>query len=266
MFVKKHRIYEIVQVAKTGDQISRIFDQTIIVLIILNAMALVLETVSSINVLMGPFFKSFEVFSVAVFTVEYILRLWTSTHDTRYNSAIIGRLKYVVTPMAIIDLIAILPFFLPFLIPIDLRFIRLTRILRMLRLLKLGRYSVTIQKLGRVIAIKKEELIITIGVVFLVLVFASSLMYYCENPAQPKVFSSIPAAMWWGIATLTTVGYGDVYPITPIGKVLGAIIALLGVGMVALPTGIIGSGFMEEIQKGKQNEYCCPHCGKNLEQ
>ncbi len=264
--ITKRRIYEIVQIAAPGDKISRIFDLTILTLIVLNAIAVVLETVSSINVIMGSVFKTFEMFSVTIFFIEYVLRLWTCTYDTRYSTPFIGRFKYIITPLAVIDLLAILPFFLPFIIPVDLRFIRLVRILRMLRILKLGRYSNAIQKLGRVAAAKKEELIVTIGVVFLVLIFASSLMYYCEYPAQPEAFSSVPAAMWWGIATLTTVGYGDVYPITTIGKILGSIIALLGIGMVALPTGIIGSGFMEELQKEKQCKNICPHCGKRLEQ
>jgi voltage-gated potassium channel len=172
---------------------------------------------------------------------------------------------------------------------IDARFVRGIRLFRLFRLFKIGRYSQSINQLVGVFARKKEELAITFFAVILMLILASSVIYLVEHKAQPESFSSIPAAMWWGVATLTTVGYGDVYPITPLGKFFGAIIALLGVGIVALPAGIIASGFNEAIQEritGKDlsgdepdepdesrepldqgaREGCCPHCGQALPQ
>ena len=153
--------------------------------------------------------------------------------------------------LGVVDLFAIFPFYLPFVFPIDLRIIRLLRIVRMFRVFKMGRYSVALQTLGRVLKAKRAELTMTLSVTAILLIISGSLMYYVENPAQPEVFSSIPQALWGGVATLTTVGYGDVYPITAIGKLLAAIIAVLGVGLFALPAGILGSGFVEDLKKKK---------------
>jgi len=260
----KQWVYKVVEVADPDNKLSRYFDLFIIILIFLNALAVILETVHGIATVLGTYFQAFEVFSVTVFTVEYIARLWTCNLNEKYASGFTGRLRYAATPMALIDLLAILPFYLPLFVTLDLRFLRMLRLFRILRILKLARYFETLRKMGRVITAKKEELTITISVVLVLLVFAASLMFYIENPAQPENFSSIPAAMWWAVATLTTVGYGDVYPVTPLGKALGSFIAMLGVGMVALPAGIIGSGFMEEIQKEKEQKIC-PHCGKPLD-
>jgi voltage-gated potassium channel len=113
--------------------------------------------------------------------------------------------------------------------------------------------------------VKREELLVTLFVLLLLLLFASSLIYFAEHDAQPDIFSSIPAAMWWAVATLTTVGYGDVYPVTTVGKLVASVIAVLGIGMFALPTGILGAGFVEELQSRKRRPRTCPHCGKSLE-
>jgi len=136
--------------------------------------------------------------------------------------------------------------------------------MRIFRLFKLGRYSSAMKTMARVLRNKKEELGITIFIVLLLLIIASSLMYFVENPVQPEVFSSIPAAMWWGVETLTTVGYGDVIPQTALGKALGMVIAILGIGMFALPAGILGSGFFEEVQSKRRESEVCPHCGKEI--
>ena len=139
------------------------------------------------------------------------------------------------------------------------------RLIRLFRLFKLGRYSAAIKLFGRVLKAKREELFITAFAIFIILTISSSLLYYVEHKAQPEVFSSIPAAMWWGVATLTTVGYGDIYPITTLGKFLGAIISLLGIGLFAMPAGILSAGFIEEIRKTKETAKTCPHCGEKLD-
>ena len=167
--------------------------------------------------------------------------------------------------MALVDLAAILPFYLPLFIKLDLRFVRALRLLRLFRIFKMGRYSSALQMLGRVVRAKKEEIFITALVLIMLLVVASGLMYYIEKDAQPKQFSSIPSAMWWGVATLTTVGYGDVYPVTAAGKILSAVIAILGIGLFALPTGILASGFIEELHKKETGKIICPHCGKEID-
>jgi len=165
----------------------------------------------------------------------------------------------------LIDLLAILPFYLPMIIPLDLRFIRAIRLLRLFRIFKIGRYSKSLNVLKDVIRNKKEELVLIIFVVLIMLVIFSSLMYFVERDVQPEAFASIPHAMWWAIITLTTVGYGDVYPITVLGKILGAMIAFLGIGMFALPAGILGSGLIEAIQKRDDGLISKDHENKKLD-
>jgi voltage-gated potassium channel len=168
--------------------------------------------------------------------------------------------------MAIVDLLAILPAFLPLIFPLDLRIIRFLRLFRLFRLFKMSRYVDSLNSLDDVVRSKKEELTVTVVMIAMLLLFSSSLMYVVETEAQPDKFPDIPSAMWWGVATLTTVGYGDVFPVTPLGKVLGGFIAFLGIGMFALPTGILASGFAEEIRKRheKDKACACPHCGGDV--
>jgi voltage-gated potassium channel len=242
MAIKK-RIFKILEVAETGDSTSKIFDIFLISLIALNVLAVILE-------------------SIAGLSIEY--REQSCSEIPRFSRPITGRLRFALTPLILIDFLAVLPFYLPMFIAFDLRFIRALRLIRLFRLFKMARYTDAIKTIGTVLCAKKEELFITVFTVFVLLIIASSLMFYFEKDVQPDAFSSIPAAMWWGVATLTTVGYGDVYPVTIAGKILGAIIAILGIGLFALPAGILGSGFVEEIQKKRLKENTCPHCGKNI--
>jgi len=261
----KKRMHEILDVAGAGDTASRVFGIFIVSLISLNIVALVLETVQSAYDLCPGFFRVFEVVSVLIFTAEYLLRLWSCTVMRNYSSPIGGRLRFAVSPLALIDLLAVLPFYLPFL-GIDLRFVRAVRLFRLFRIAKLGRYSQAVRTLGKVFVAKKEELGITFFVLLILLLLSSCLMYFAEHDAQPEAFSSIPAAMWWSVTTLTTVGYGDICPVTIGGKALAAVVAILGIGVFALPTGIIGAGFVEEMQarKKRQHTRTCPHCGGQL--
>lgn len=261
----KNRVCKILHGVSAEDTHVRVFHVFIITLIFLNVFAVILETVESLSLRYMPLFKAFDVFSVFVFTVEYLLRLWTCTTDKKFCGAVKGRFRFAVTPFALVDLMAILPFYLPMFLPLDLRFIRALRLFRLLRILKMGRYSESLRTLGNVLKEEKEELLITVFGVSVLLVVASSLMYFIENAAQPKAFSSIPAAMWWGVATLTTVGYGDMYPITPLGRFLGAIIAILGIGAIAIPAGILTTGFAKEIQKKRGKRGMCPYCGKDID-
>lgn len=257
----KKRVYEILDVAQPGDAASRWFDYFMITLIGLNVLAVVLGTVERFEHLAG-FFRIFEIVSVILFTIEYVLRVWSITASEKYRHPVTGRIRFMLTPLAIVDLLAILPFYAPMLIPVDLRVLRILRLFRVLRLLKLSRHSSAVRIFVNVCGAKKAELGVTLFVGLLLLVLTSSLMYYAENQAQPDVFSSIPAALWWGVITLTTVGGGDIWPITGLGKFLASIVALLGVGMIALPAGILSAGFSEEIQKERGAEQKCPHCGK----
>lgn len=260
----KHRLYEILEAAPSENSTARTFSIFIMTLIFLNVIAVVAESVESLAIRYRSFFDMFEVFSVLVFTAEYLSRLWACTVNPKYSHPVFGRLRFAMTFFALVDLMAIFPFYLPMIVPFDLRVIRTVRLFRVFRLFKIGRYSESLRVFARVFASKKEELLITVFIVFVLLVVASSLIYFCESEAQPEAFSSIPAAMWWAAATSTTVGYGDVYPITPMGKFFGAIIALLGIGMFALPAGLLASGFAEEIRKVKTERRICPHCGKPI--
>ena len=168
--------------------------------------------------------------------------------------------------MLVVDLLAFLPFYLPLVMPADLRLLRALRLIRILRLVKLGRYSHALQTIARVVAHRKEELATAAFVVFIFLLLASAGFYYAEHDAQPEAVPSIPAALWWGVVTLSTVGYGDIVPVTDAGKVLGAFVALLGIGMFALPTGILGAAFVEELRRRRAGaaERKCPHCGGDI--
>lgn len=260
----RKRVFEVLELAETGDLASKICDVCLIGLIAANVLAVILETVPSLSGYSGVF-SMFEVVSVAIFTAEYVARVWSCTSDERYRGAVRGRLRFILSAMALVDFAAILPFYLPALLSVDLRVLRAVRLLRLLRVLKFGRYSSALKSLGAVFRAKKEELVITMSVVCLLLVLAASAMYFVEHEAQPEAFSSIPASMWWAVATLTTVGYGDTYPVTVLGKVLGAVVAVLGIGMFALPAGILASGFGEELQRRTERRRKCPHCGKSLD-
>jgi len=270
-----------------------LFDIGMILLIVLSVASVMLETEDDIyNVWWREFFI-FEAVSIAIFTVEYLLRLWSCVESPRYAGPL-GRLRFASTPLAIVDLLAISPFYIHFLMPgtADLRFILSLRLLRIFRVLKLGRYSSAIAMLGRVIRSRRGELAVIFVLMMVTLVVAAGLMYYAERTAQPDKFSSIAASLWWAVITLTTIGYGDVYPITPLGKLLGGAIAVCGIGFVALPTAVVSAGFAEEVAARRRREEeklkphpspqpelgahptsapplpadsaLCPHCGKAL--
>ena len=261
----RRRVNSVLQIAEEGDALSRGFDLFIVSLIALNVVALIIATVPQLSEYSRAF-RIFELISVVIFSLEYLLRVWSCTVAECYTRPITDRLRFAATGMMIIDLLAILPFYVALVMPsagvLDLRFLRAVRLMRIFRLFKLGRYSESMKVLGRVLKAKKEELAIAVFIVFVLLILASSLMYFVENPAQPEAFPSIPAAMWWGVATLTTVGYGDVVPVTALGKALGTIVSILGIGLFALPAGILASGFSSEVQKGNDEQQFCPHCGK----
>lgn len=260
----KKKIYTILEVASGDDSLSRYFDIFILSLITVNGIAMILETVEILDQQFHAVFWWIEAVSVPIFTVEYVSRLWACTASPKHPHPVYGRISYALKPLSLVDLLAILPFYLTFL-NVDLRTIRILRIFRILRLAKLTRYSSAIWTFYRVFSSKKDELIIALTTTAILLVLTSSFIYYAENPYQPDAFSSIPAAMYWGVITLTTVGYGDIVPITGLGKFLGALTGLLGIAIFAIPTGILASGFAEEIKKRRAPPQMCPHCGKSLD-
>ena len=240
-------------------------DVSLLVLILLNVLAVILETVRSLQLRFSTAFWAFEIFSVAVFSVEYAARIWSCTADPRYRQPIVGRLRYASSFFGVVDFLAILPFYITLALPasaLDLRILRVLRLLRFARVLKLGRYSDSIGRMKRVIAARRGDLGVALALVVVMLILASSAIYIIEVESQPDVFTSIPAAMWWGISALTTVGYGDMAPVTPLGKFLGGVIQLLGIAIFALPAGIIAAGYEEEIRRGRNDKGICHSCGR----
>lgn len=229
----------------------------------MNAVAIVLHTVPAYNQRYERLFYYFELFSVIFFSVEYLLRLWVCVENERYRHPIWGRLRYIVSTNAIIDLLAIFPFYFS-LFATDLAIVRILRLFRIFRLFRITRYARAVRMIQEVVSDRKEELILSTVFVVFMLIIVSSVMYYVEHPAQPRKFSSIPATMWWGVSAMTTVGYGDIHPITPLGKLLGGIAAIMGIGLFALPTGILVSGFTEHIRQQKGHRQRCPHCGREI--
>lgn len=245
----KYFFYDLVTPSKKG-QLGYYFDIFIICLISLSVVDIVLESEPSLKSKYNNYFYQFERITVFIFSLEYLIRLWTITENPKFKKRFEGRIKFIFTPLAVIDLIAILPFFLPF-IGVDMRFLRIFRLFRVFRLFKMARYSNAFDLVRRVLFNKKEELIITFFFMSIILIIVSTLMYYAERDVQPEYFSSISKSLWWGVITLTTVGYGDAVPMTSLGKILNGIIALIGIGIIALPSGIIASGYTEEIIKLK---------------
>jgi voltage-gated potassium channel len=242
------RIYEILEVADHGDKVSKLVDFFISGTIIINVIHLILESDKAIYGANKFIFEKSEDIFVWIFSIEYLLRIWSVGHSEKYDFSIKDRLKYMKSPMAVIDLLAILPAWLPF-IGLDFRFLRA---FRLLRLIKLTRYSKSMQTFEKVLKETKDQLIALTIACFFIMVLSSCFVYYAEHEAQPEVFSSIPVSMWWSIVTMTTVGYGDMAPITLAGRMLAIPIFVGGIGLFAAFTGVIGSAFMEEHQKNKK--------------
>jgi voltage-gated potassium channel len=241
----RREVNDLLEVGGDAHPAGRLVNAFIIVLIILNAIAFAADTVPALAERYAVQFESFNVFSVIVFTIEYVLRVWSSVEIPMLSRLPRwqARLRFATRPMMIIDLLAFFPWYLHWMYPMDLRVLRL---FRLFRLLKLVRYSPALQTLGRVIADEYRALLGALLVILVLLLFSATAMYYLEREAQPDKFGSIPDAAWWALATLTTVGYGDVVPVTPWGKLLGGVVMLLGVGMIALPVAIIATGFSQE--------------------
>ena len=247
----RKRIWEILEKGNSNDKVSFYSDIFLITLIIFNIIAVLLETVDSIYSKFTLEFLIFERFSTAVFLIEYILRVWVCVEDKIKNNKLITRLKYASTWPAIIDLLAVLSGLLPMIFEVDLRILRA---LRMLRLLKFSRYFKVMNLLLGVLKEEKQSFLAAMFLLTIAMLIASTGIYLFEKDAQPDKFSSIPEAMWWAIATLTTIGYGDVTPVTGMGKFFGAIIAIIGIGVVALPSGILASGFTDQLKR-RQAQY-----------
>lgn len=263
----KRRVYEVLTNPRRDDRIGRLISFGLLLLIAANVVANVLETDAEIHAGAPGFFRSFEIISIAVFTVEYALRLWSCTEDPRFQGAVRGRLRQALRPMAVIDLLAIGPFYVELLLPgtLDLRFLRVLRVLRIFRLIHVGPLAEAFARLIRVVQAKRLELGVSMTVVAVAMLLAAGAMYAVEHELSDTQFTSIPRAMWWSIVTITTLGYGDMVPQSPLGQVIAGIVAFVGICAVALPVGIISSGYLDDINRRKAAAPTrCPHCGEDL--
>lgn len=207
--------------------------------------------------MMHNFLHTVEFIIVIIFSIEYLARLWTADLKYPKMGKLASRLRFIVSFEGVVDLIAIFPFYLPLMFRADFRTVRLLRVLMLLRILKLKRYSRPMHMFISIIRDKKKELAITGYLTALLLLVSSIIMFQLEHHAQPEKFPNVIETMYWAVSTLTAVGYGDVYPVTGLGKILSGFIALLGIGLVALPTGIISSGFIDKLRHKK---HVCPNC------
>ena len=247
----RHRVHSLLDPQHPASLGAKAMETVVVALILLSVAAIVIETVPGMTEQYGKWFSWIERGTLIVFAIEYFLRLWSCTANPAYAHPIHGRLRFASRPLLVIDLIAMLPLVvtgghLP-------AITRGLRMLRLLRLLKLTRYSTGLQTFGRVLRRCAPELLSALFVMLVMLIFSSSLMFLLERDANPK-FGSIPDAMWWGIATFTTVGYGDVTPVTPLGRLLGGCVAILGIAMFAIPAGVLGAAFSAELSKRTKNK------------
>ena len=225
-------------VAQKGDRLSRTVDLCIVMLIVLSILSCILESVQSLHQRYATFFRYWERFTLILFSFEYLLRLWSCKEEECY-AVRWGRVYWALSFLALVDLFSIFPGLL-IISGLDLRFLRA---IRLLRLFRLSRYNRNFLLILQVLRSTKEALTISLTGILILLLVVSSLIYTVEHQFNPEGFGSIPATMWWGVITLTTVGYGDVYPITTLGKVLASIVALLGIGTFAIPAGILAGAF-----------------------
>lgn len=241
-------LYILLEAGKTGDRPSAIFDVFMVGLILANVVAFAAETDVRIAAAYGEELRFFNAFSIAIFTVEYLIRLWVCVDHPAFRGLPRWRVRlgYSMAPQMLIDLIVILPFYLSFLFAVDLRVLR---IFRLFRFLMLARYSPALYTIGRVFKSERRAMLAALIVMSGMLIFSATGIYWLEHEVQPEAFGSIPMSMWWALATLTTVGYGDVVPLTTLGRFFGGLVMIFGLGMFAMPIAIVSSGFAREIHR-----------------
>lgn len=261
------RTYEALEVAKPHDRLSRAVDLSLMILISTNVLASALQTESTLEMRYQGFFRTFDDISLIIFSVEYFLRMWSCVADPRYRDPVFGRLRFAMTPLALFDLLAVLPFYLPHVFVLDLRILRTLRFLQVTRILKMTRYSQSLSLLGRVFRSRMHDVGVSLFVLVVLLVMASGMLFVVEFHHETSPFHkmSMPQTMWWAFTTITGLQSSSISPVTGAGRIVEIMIAFLSTGLFALPAGILASGFMEEVHKQharrSNSDLICPHCG-----
>lgn len=248
--VNKKRLYEIVEVGYAGDAVSRWYDVFNVLAILINLLVTILDTYDSVHFRFSTVLAAVEAVTVLFFTVDYGLRVWTA--DLLYPSAKRPGWKYILSFTGLIDLLCFLPWYLPFFFPDGAVAFRMFRVIRIFRLFRINAYYDSLSVITDVITAKRQQLLSSVFIIVVLMLGASLCMYSLEHEAQPEVFEDAFSGIWWAASSLLTVGYGDIYPVTPAGKLFGIFITFLGVGMVAIPTGIISAGFVEQYSRAKR--------------
>ncbi len=253
----RHHLFAILHRPAPGTRYAGPVSFVLAALIIINCLSVSLETVRAIYAPNRQLFLWLELASTFVFVIEYVCRVWTCVEQPRFAHPVTGRLRFMLQPLALLDLIVLLTFFAP----VDLRFLRIFRMVRLLRVLHMEHFSRSLNAIVHAIVRRRHLLGVAAAFMLTAVYFTAALIYWVEHPAQPEKFSSIPETLWWAVVTLTTIGYGDVFPITPLGKALTSVITLFGIGVFALPAAVVTAAILEA---GQSDTEICPHCKKEI--
>lgn len=252
----RYRIYEILEVRSGTDHAAKIFDIDYLLTIILNLAASIMYTYEKYRLQYGPALMLIENITVAMFCADYILRLFAAKYMYPEAKGFRAVRKYILSFTGIIDMLSFLPYYLPVFFPTGAAAFRMLRVMRVFRLFRINAYYDSLRLITDVLRSKRQQLFSSVFTILILMLASSLCMYSLEHEAQPEVFSNAFSGIWWSASTLLTVGYGDIYPITTLGKLFGIFITFLGVGMVAIPTGIISAGFVDQYSRIKRmSEY-----------
>ncbi|MCI8418223.1 MAG: potassium channel protein [Lachnospiraceae bacterium] len=253
--VNKRRTFEIIQIGNDQDWPSRLFDMLVIIMILTNLFIAIFTTFDQAE----PYLELLnlaELITVIGFTTEYALRVWTAEFLYPAIPPRQAAVRYMTSFSGVIDLLSFFPYFLPIFFPTGVVAFRMFRIIRIFRLFRVNAYYDALNVIGDVIRGKRDQILSSVFIILVLMISSSLIMYSLENEVQPQVFQNAFSGFWWAVSTLLTVGYGDIYPITIAGRIFGIIITFLGVGMVAIPTGILSAGFVEQYTRLKTfNDY-----------
>lgn len=245
----RRRVFKMVSVGVMDDAINSMYDVISISALILNLSVTIMNTFTQLEIRFGTVFNYIEAATIAFFAVDYFLRLYTAKCLYPAKNEIMAVLSYAISFSGIVDMLSFLPYYLPTFFPAGAAVFKMFRVARILRLFRINAYYDSLNVITEVILRKKQQLLSSFFIIIVLMLASSLCMYSLENQAQPEVFKDAFSGIWWAVSTLLTVGYGDIYPITPIGRLMGIIIAFLGVTIIAIPTGIISAGFVEQYSK-----------------